>query len=106
MVVAPGQEAAPRGGAESRGLHVRVAKSFVSETVERARGQLQHRPRDGRSPLADHEHVVVMEREAIKMVDVLHNNRTNASAADDTTASNTMASDTMAKEVAKADAKK
>jgi biopolymer transport protein ExbB len=40
--------------------------------------------------------VVIMEREAIKMVDVLHNNRMNASAA----------GDTMAHEVARADAKK
>ncbi len=40
--------------------------------------------------------VVIMEREAIKMVDVLHNNRVNASAA----------GDTMAHEVARADAKK
>lgn len=45
--------------------------------------------------------VVVMEREAIKMVDVLHNNRANSSAAGDT-----IARDTMAREVAKADAKK
>jgi len=40
--------------------------------------------------------VVIMEREAIKMVDVLHNNRVDASAA----------GDTMAHEVARADAKK
>ena len=40
--------------------------------------------------------VVIMEREAIKMVDVLHNNRVNASAA----------GDAMAHEVARADAKK
>ena len=40
--------------------------------------------------------VVIMEREAIKMVDVLHNNRVNASAA----------GDMMAHEVVRADAKK